>query len=131
MIESYEDIEANITECVAQGFTFSLDDFGKGYSNLKTLIILPFSMVKLDKELFYLGSSHHELLVNLVTTLRKMGKRVLVEGGETTQQLQQCRDLGVDYVQGYLLGKPVDLVTDKALRPQVRCAIETELIDVA
>jgi len=30
-----------------------------------------------------------------------------------------------------LLGKPVDLVTDKALRPQVRCAIETELIDVA
>jgi EAL domain-containing protein (putative c-di-GMP-specific phosphodiesterase class I) len=107
MIESYDEIKHSIASMMDDGITFALDDFGKGFSNVKTLISLPFHIVKLDKEILSFGVSRKFFLEAVANTLHKLGKKVVVEGVETISQLDICKEMNIDYVQGYLLSKPL------------------------
>lgn len=93
-----------------QGFRFSMDDYGTGYSNMQSIFRLDFDVVKIDKSILWSaekGQLGEIILDSSVRMIRQMRRKILVEGVETEHQLQMLRDLGVDYAQGYLFSKPI------------------------
>ncbi len=92
-----------------RGIRISIDDFGTGYSSLGYLARLPVDTLKIDRSFvaqLETNSTAHSLIEGMISLAHSIGKRVIVEGVETEQQLATLRELGCDEVQGFLLGKP-------------------------
>ena len=86
----------------------ALDDFGKGYSSLSTLLEFPIDVIKLDKD--FLHNERYESLLNpLVQMSRNLGLKVLCEGIETREQFDRLRNLGCSYGQGFFMARPMPL----------------------
>jgi diguanylate cyclase (GGDEF)-like protein len=93
----------------ALGVTLALDDFGTGYSCLSYLPDLPFNAIKLDRSFFLKlckGSDFNQMIRSMVDLAHSMNMRVIAEGVEEASQLELVNELGVDEVQGFLLGRP-------------------------
>lgn len=92
------------------GVRLSLDDFGTGYSSLSYLSSLPFDELKIDRSfIMQLDSERGANIVRAVISLaNSLGLRIVGEGVETQKQLDFLRKHGCHYIQGYLIGKPVD-----------------------
>jgi EAL domain-containing protein (putative c-di-GMP-specific phosphodiesterase class I) len=91
------------------GVRVALDDFGTGYSALQYLRRFPLDVLKIDKSFvseLELGTSSATLLRAMLELGRSLGLRTVVEGVESTAQLEAIRTLGCDLVQGYLLAIP-------------------------
>ena len=92
------------------GVHLGLDDFGTGWSSLSQLARLPFDFVKIDRS-FVRDLRRDErtaaLLESIVGLCATLGLHVIVEGVETSSQLDQLKQLDVRLVQGFLLGRPV------------------------
>ena len=92
------------------GFKFAMDDYGTGYSNMQSIFSIDFDVVKIDKSILW-GAGKNQLgkiiLGNSVRMIRQMGKKILVEGVETQEQVDMLRELYVDYLQGYYFSKPI------------------------
>jgi diguanylate cyclase (GGDEF)-like protein len=91
------------------GVSLAIDDFGTGYSCLSYLPSLPFDALKIDRSFVKeLGSKPEStaLVHSLITLARNVGMRVIVEGIETSEQLEMIKEFRGDEVQGYLLGRP-------------------------
>lgn len=91
------------------GSSVALDDFGAGFGSFQYLKQLPFRYLKIDGDFIRtLPSSHKDQLVvqALVGVARGMGKQTIAEyvGDEPTMRL--LRDYGVDYAQGFEVGRP-------------------------
>lgn len=92
-----------------QGFKIAIDDTGSGYSGLLTLVELNPHFVKLDRGLIenINNSSRKQAMVEaMVMVARKIGAKTIAEGIETQDEYRTIIGLGVDYGQGYLLGRP-------------------------
>ncbi len=92
------------------GVSFSVDDFGVGFSSLQYLSRLPLDGLKIDKSFVDgLGSSLQQTeMVEAVVSLAKSFHLVSVaEGVETPEQLLQLQAIGCDQIQGYYSGKPM------------------------
>ena len=91
------------------GVCLSIDDYGTGYSSLKTLRELPIAQVKIDRS-FVAGipddRNNDEIVNSTVQLAHALGATVVAEGVETEAQLRRLARLGCDSVQGYLLGRP-------------------------
>ena len=91
------------------GVQISLDDFGTGFSSLSHLQQLPLDEIKLDQK-FVRDMAVNEgalAITRMVLSLGKtLGVRVVAEGIETAEQLQQLQQIGYRFFQGHLLGKP-------------------------
>jgi EAL domain-containing protein (putative c-di-GMP-specific phosphodiesterase class I) len=87
------------------GVQFSMDDFGTGYSSLGYLLSFPFSKIKIDRS-FITGlpdkTECRAIVSAIVDLARNLNMRVIAEGVETAQQLEQVRNLGCTDMQGYL-----------------------------
>ena len=99
-----------------RGFTFSLDDYGTGYSNISYMYEMPFSIIKVDKSILWKAmdpktgtgqKSAITYLENTIRMLRDMEYSVLVEGVETMEQKMLLEGLECDYFQGYYFSKPI------------------------
>lgn len=102
-------LDRNINQLHSKGFSFSLDDYGTGYSNIKRLTELPLEIVKLDKS-FVDQMNKPEMwtvIENTVHMFKKMNKTILVEGVEDEEKLFALASLGCDYIQGYYFSKPL------------------------
>lgn len=91
------------------GCTTALDDFGVGYSSFAYLKDLPVDFVKIDGSFVRnIGSDpvHLALVKSMHDIAHAMGKQTVAEYVENEQILAALQTIGVDYVQGYLLGKP-------------------------
>ena len=111
-----ESSERFVTMLQEAGCRVYLDDFGRGYANLDSVMNLPFHGVKMDMTLLRNTSadeSARALYGGLVGILQGLGKSIVAEGVETREQERYLTDLGVDVLQGYLLCKPLPL--DEAL----------------
>jgi EAL domain-containing protein (putative c-di-GMP-specific phosphodiesterase class I) len=91
------------------GSSVALDDFGSGFGSFQYLKQLPFRYLKIDGDFIRtLLSSHKDQLVvqALVGVARGMGKQTIAEyvGDEPTMDL--LRDYGVDFAQGFEVGRP-------------------------
>ena len=98
------------------GFTFSLDDYGTGYSNITYMYDMPFSIIKIDKSILWkakdpkTGEGQKNAIIfleNTIHMLKEMNYSVLVEGVETLEQKMFLESLNCDYQQGYYFSKPV------------------------
>jgi diguanylate cyclase (GGDEF)-like protein len=96
------------------GVTLSLDDFGTGHSSLSYLQRLPFREVKIDRS-FIRGLTIPEearasllLTRSIINLARGLELRVVAEGVEDAELLAQLTRLGVDMLQGYYLGRPME-----------------------
>jgi diguanylate cyclase (GGDEF)-like protein len=91
------------------GITVALDDFGTGYASLSYLLKFRFDKIKIDrsftKELLTRTDSQ-AAVASIVTLARGLEIEVTAEGVETVPQFELLQAYGVDYVQGYLLGRP-------------------------
>jgi EAL domain-containing protein (putative c-di-GMP-specific phosphodiesterase class I)/GGDEF domain-containing protein len=93
------------------GCSIALDDFGTGYSSLNYLWKFQFSKLKIDRSFVQAIDSSDDVKVMLKSIIglsNSLRMRVTAEGVETPAQAEFLRDLGCDYVQGYLCGKPTD-----------------------
>jgi EAL domain-containing protein (putative c-di-GMP-specific phosphodiesterase class I) len=109
------------------GVGISIDDFGTGYSSLLYLKRMPASEIKIDhafvRELE--NSSEDVVIVSAIVALgHALDMDIVAEGVETAGQRAYLERLGCDYLQGYLLGHPVDPVRFKQLHDLPRPRIE-------
>jgi polar amino acid transport system substrate-binding protein len=92
-----------------RGVRISVDDFGTGYSSLGYLHKLPIDTLKIDR-CFVTNITENDaaerLIHGMISLAHSIGKRVIVEGVETTAQLEILRKMRCDEVQGFLLGRP-------------------------
>lgn len=92
------------------GFHVAIDDFGTGYASLEYLRRLPVDMLKLDKSFILEGLSDpkdHQLVRRIVQMAKDRSLRVIAEGVETRDALDEVRKLGCDEVQGYYIARPM------------------------
>jgi EAL domain-containing protein (putative c-di-GMP-specific phosphodiesterase class I) len=91
------------------GFSTALDDFGSGYSGLTLLANFQTDLIKLDMALIrgLDGSLPRRIIVDgIVKMCAALGVTVIAEGIETEGELNSLREIGIRYMQGYLLAKP-------------------------
>lgn len=96
--------------------TFSLDDYGSGYSNINYLVDLPFSIAKIDKYVVWAASQSVKsrlILENTVAMFKDINLKVVAEGIESKEMAEMAIKAGVDYIQGFYYSKP--LPRDKVL----------------
>lgn len=127
LTESY--IAANIDEdravldrIRALGMRIAIDDFGTGYSSLGILKRRPGQLVKIDRTFVQdiLHSSFDTTFIRFIVALcHDGGMQVLLEGVETWEEYRAVKDMGLDYIQGFLFGRPVDGDVFSALPEQL------------
>lgn len=102
-------MKQNLDTLSSAGVSFSLDDYGTGYSNMRRMIQLPLKIVKLDKS-FVDEQSNPKMWIaiqNTVRMLKDMNMEIVVEGIETQKMVEQFTDLNCDFIQGYYYSKPI------------------------
>lgn len=92
------------------GFTLSLDDFGTGFSSIGYLRQFPFDILKVDRSFVRdlgINSTANALIQSLVSLGDAMDLSVIAEGIENEDQLKLLRLVQCEYVQGFLISRPV------------------------
>lgn len=91
------------------GARLAIDDFGSGYNGETSLLDYHVDFVKIDMEIVRnidTAKDRQDIARNLIGYAHDRGIRVVAEGVETEAELRTVRALGVDYVQGFLVGRP-------------------------
>ncbi len=101
----------------ALGVSLSIDDFGTGYSSLAYLKRLPLNTLKIDRS-FILdipkATADTEIVQAIIVMAHTLHLQVVTEGVESLEQYEFLERSGCDFIQGYLLSRPVPL---NELRP--------------
>ena len=111
LLEEPDQVRKLMEELGELGVRIALDDFGTGYSSLSYLHRFPLHALKIDRS--FVSPLGSDVPGNSLTVLRAihalgtaLGLEIVAEGIETPAQLQALRELGCEYGQGYLLGRP-------------------------
>lgn len=102
----------NMEKLIDYGFTFSLDDFGKGESNLMYIVEMPVTIVKLDYDLtkaFFDSDKAKQVVKAVIGMVHRLGLKLVAEGVETREESEQLQKEGVDYIQGFYYSRPIPL----------------------
>ena len=120
-INSYDKSEVVIdvmAKMKANGFKFSMDDFGKMHSNFARFLYYDFDVVKLDKEKVDSISStdeNEEDLLEICAFIKKLadkkGRITIAEGIENQYQSDKLNDIGIIHQQGFFFSKPQRLTS--------------------
>jgi diguanylate cyclase (GGDEF)-like protein len=110
MMADTEKACANLNRLSELGYSVALDDFGTGYSNFNYLRELPIDKLKVDRSFVEdIGNPMTEkILHSLAVTAQALGVDCLLEGVEDEVQLVMAKRVGVQSVQGYFFGKPME-----------------------
>ncbi len=108
-IVSYKKMEETIKTLKKLNYTIGIDDFGSGYSNFIYLIKMNIDFLKIDANLIR-NLDKDELSYVVVSTIKNFcketGIKTVAEFAENKTIYEKIKELGIDYVQGYYLGKP-------------------------
>ncbi|MFL9842288.1 EAL domain-containing protein [Sphingomonas sp. ST-64] len=109
----------------ADGLKIAVDDAGSGYSCLQQIVHMRPDLVKLDR--FLIEDIQHDpgrraLAAGLMMFARDTGSRLIAEGVEREDELAVLRALGIDLIQGYLLGRPQPLAAIRDAATELRTA---------
>ena len=108
-VRQYDDLDAALAPLRAKGLRLAVDDAGAGYASLSHVLRLRPDIIKLDRSLVCDVANDHArrtLIVAFTLLGIDIGATVTAEGVETAEELAAVTDLGVDHVQGYLIGRP-------------------------
>ena len=97
---------------IALGCGFALDDFGTGYGSFTYLKHLPVGYIKIDMQFvsdLVTDVSDRQVVKAIVDVARNFDIKTIAEGVETQETLERLAGLGVDYAQGYHIGRPAPI----------------------
>jgi len=103
------DLRERTARLRALGFRIAIDDLGAGYAGLTSFTQLEPEFVKLDMELIRdldQQEMKRKIVKSLVELCHDMGRVIIAEGVQTSQEQSALLDLGCDLMQGFLLGRP-------------------------
>ncbi len=108
-----------ISELKKLGCRFALDDFGSGYCSFSHLKHLPVDYIKIDgmfvKDI--LNDSMDMAIVRSITNIaHTLGKKTVAEFVESADAIRLLKDCGVDYIQGFYIAKPAQVIHKNNLR---------------
>jgi EAL domain-containing protein (putative c-di-GMP-specific phosphodiesterase class I) len=118
-LDSVHNARMRTTKLRSMGFRLAVDDLGAGYAGLTSFATLEPDIVKLDMSLVsgIDRSPVRERIVQSITRLsRELNMRVVAEGIEAPGELDRCTEIGCDYLQGFLLGRPTRNVEESSFR---------------
>jgi EAL domain-containing protein (putative c-di-GMP-specific phosphodiesterase class I) len=124
-IEDYAGLHRALSTMRDHGARVAADDLGSGYAGFRHLVLLSPDIIKLDISLvagIHRSRSQRALTSALVAFARDVGASVIAEGIEEADELVVLRDLGVQWGQGYYLGRPAPLTSTPHLAVQARSA---------
>lgn len=109
-MENPEKATAVLRQLADAGAGLALDDFGTGYSSLSYLNQFTFDTIKLDRS--FLAASGQDgagsiILRSIVALSHELGKKVVVEGVETEDDVGFLRSIGCEYGQGFYYSEPM------------------------
>lgn len=110
LIEDEENALRVLQSIRALGLRVYLDDFGTGHSSLSKLTKFPIDVLKVDRSFVSRLDSDMKSLAltkSIVLIGKTLGMKLMAEGVETPAQLACLSEIGCDFIQGYLLSKPV------------------------
>lgn len=108
----------SLQQLKASGMHISIDDFGTGYSSLSYLKRFPVTTLKIDQSFVRDATTDKDdraIMEAIVAIGHRLELSVLVEGVETEEQAQLCREIGCDIAQGYLFARPMPAIELEAL----------------
>jgi PAS domain S-box-containing protein len=94
------------------GCGLALDDFGTGFGTLTYLKLLPVQYLKIDVEFvrdLATNQTNQYLVKAIVSLARGLGQKTIAEGVEDEETLALLHEYGVDFAQGYHLGRPAPM----------------------
>lgn len=102
-----------LSDLKALGVLISIDDFGTGYSSLSRLPRFPIDALKIDRVFIsQMSTDHdnHEIVRLIISLAHSLGLKVVAEGTETQDEVNELKHLKCEMVQGFLYSPPVDSV---------------------
>lgn len=115
-IENYEEMKSFIQEVKKYGCNIAIDDFGSGYSNFSHIFELNVDYLKIDASLVKFittDNSSRVIVKTIINFASNLGLKTIAEFVEDKDSLDLLEKMGVDFVQGYYIGKPdKELVKD-------------------
>ena len=109
-IQNMQQVIELAEKLMKRGCHIAIDDFGKEESNLLRLMQMPFSVLKIDKAVTWTidtTSFSKDLISEIIYFFHKYGIQITAEGIENQLQAKELSDMGCDFLQGYLISKPV------------------------
>ncbi|GAA0553147.1 EAL domain-containing protein [Rheinheimera aquimaris] len=110
LLDNFDDCIAKLKALAELGISIAIDDFGTGYSSLSYLYKLPVNVLKVDRSMVTdldCNISTQSVLANVIRLAHDLHLEVVVEGVETTAQLDIVNRMGADLIQGYYISKPL------------------------
>ena len=99
-----------LSELKSHKVKISMDDFGTGYSSLSYINKLPIDTIKIDRSLIInLENNPKNVIIvkSIIAMAHSLNIKVVAEGIETEIEFATLREMQCDYIQGYLIGKPM------------------------
>lgn len=108
-VSSQNTVMENLHKLSKAGLTFSLDDYGTGYSNIQRVVTMPLKIVKIDKSFVdeIANERMYSVIKNTIQMLKDMKVDILVEGIETKELAEQFEAFECQFIQGYYFSKPL------------------------
>ncbi|MCF8042911.1 MAG: EAL domain-containing protein [Desulfarculaceae bacterium] len=110
VMSSVDDAIVTLGELSDLGLRLSMDDFGKGYSNLYYLKHFPMDTLKIDRSFVRDVATQRDdasIVDTIINMSRSLGLKVIAEGVEDTDQLRFLRERSCDQMQGFLFSRPL------------------------
>lgn len=110
MIDSVDKALQCIGDIKAMGIKIAIDDFGTGYSSLSYLNKFPADLIKVDKSFIDKmdqSKSSRQYVSAIISIGHIMGFDVISEGVEQPEQVEVLKEIGCDYIQGFIWGRPM------------------------
>ncbi|MBK1717064.1 hypothetical protein CKO27_05240 [Thiocystis violacea] len=117
---------AFIAEVKRYGARIAMDDFGSGYSNFESLIQLDVDFLKIDGSLIkniIVDRNSEIVLETLISFAGKLGITTIAEFVSSEELYNKIKSMGVDFAQGYFIGRPEPLIEmDASSNPSRRAS---------
>lgn len=114
-VPSVEELGARVRALREAGFGFAVDDAGAGYASFSLVAAIRPTVIKIDRAIVFgvAGDDAKQALVDAFLSFgRRIGASITAEGIEEEADLETLIALGVDFGQGYLLGRPSPDLTE-------------------
>lgn len=108
-IDDFDAAKKILAHYRSQGYEIAIDDAGAGYSSLQSIVELNPDYIKIDRSLVRHADQDDmkkHMLRTFVRFAKKMNIRTVAEGIERPEEMRLLRAMGVDFGQGYWIGRP-------------------------